>query len=86
MNIAFYQIDFGSLMRIWMVEQEATTRLKQVACHFYVVMGKIEQKLFEALQCVRSRIHPKFCKFTDKANNFHFGLDVNLILGVQTLM
>ena len=35
MNIAFYQIDFGSLMRIWMVEQEATTRLKQVACHFY---------------------------------------------------
>ena len=75
-----YQVDFCALVGIWLVKQETPARLKQMTRHFNVMMGKVQQKLFETLQCICAWVHAKFRQLAYKANNFHFCLDINLIL------
>ena len=67
-------------MRVRVMEQKAPACFKQVATHFDVVMGEIEQEHFEAHQGFRPRVHSEFRQLTDEPDNLHFGLNVDLVL------
>ena len=75
-----YQIDFGPLMRVGVVQQVPAARFDKIASHFDVVMGEIEEKQLETVKRFGSRIQSEFRQFADKPGNFHFGLNVYLIL------
>jgi hypothetical protein len=45
-----YQIYFGSLMRVCISEQEATTGLQKTATHLNVMMCEVMKQQFQAVQ------------------------------------
>jgi len=75
-----YQVNFGALVRVGVVEEVAPARLNQVARHFDVVVGEIQQEHLEAVQGISARVQAELGQLADEAYNLHFRLDINLIL------
>ena len=75
-----YQVDFGALVRVGVVEEVAPARFNQIARHFDVVVGEIQQEHFETEQSVGARVQAELGQLADESDDFHFRLDVDLIL------
>ena len=75
-----YQVDFSALVRVGMVEEVASARFNQIARHFDVVVSEVQQQHLETVQSVGARVQAKLGQLTDETDDFHFGLDVDLVL------
>lgn len=75
-----YQIHFGSLMWVRISEQEPTTGFQKTAAHLNVMMCKIMEQKFQAVQCLYLRVHSELHQLSNKSHNFYLGLNINLIL------
>lgn len=75
-----YQVDFSALVRVGMVEEVASARFNQIARHFDVVVSEVQQQHLETVESVGARVQAKLGQLTDETDDFHFGLDVDLVL------
>jgi hypothetical protein len=75
-----FQINFGALVRIRVMEQIPSASFNKIAGHLNVMMGEIKQEEFEAVQGLGSRVQSEFGQLADETSDFHFGLDVYLVL------
>ena len=67
-------------MRVGMMEQVSAARFNEIARHFNVVMGEIQQEHFETVQGVGTRVKSEFAQFANETHDFHFGFNIDLIL------